>query len=148
MYKRILVPTDGSEFSGKAISEAADLAKDLGSELVLFHTASYHLPPLMEGFSAASRPSEQEQAQKATEAEAQRILAAAASNANLEGVSVRQHFTLGHSPFEAIIDAANAFQCDLVVMASHGRRGLSGVLLGSETQKVLTHSKVPVLVVR
>ena len=61
---------------------------------------------------------------------------------------MEQQFTVSNSPYEAIIEAAKKFECDLIVMASHGRRGVSGVLLGSETQKVLTHSKIPVLVVR
>ena len=148
MYKSILVPTDGSEFSDMAVKEAANLAKELGSELVLFYGAPYHLPPLTEGVSAADRPRDEEQAKVASEAEAKQILASAASKVKIAGVTVRQHFTLSNSPYEAIIEAAKAFECELIIMASHGRRGLSGMLLGSETQKVLAHSKIPVLVVR
>jgi nucleotide-binding universal stress UspA family protein len=149
MYKSILVPTDGSEFSDAAIKEAARLAKELGSRLVLFYAVPrYPLPPLTEGLSAAGRVKEKEQAQRAMEAEGQAILAAAAKNAMLAGLDVRQQCVVSNSPYEAIIEAAINSECELIVMASHGRRGLSGVLLGSETQKVLTHSKVPVLVVR
>jgi nucleotide-binding universal stress UspA family protein len=148
MYKRILVPTDGSELSDKAIEEAAKLAKELGSELVLFYAVPYHPPPLMEGVSVVNRLANEEQAQRALEAEAKQILALAAENVTVAGPAVRQEFKRSQAPYEAIIEAAKTFACELIVMASHGRRGLSAVLLGSETQKLLTHSKVPVLVVR
>jgi nucleotide-binding universal stress UspA family protein len=149
MYKRILVSTDGSELSDAAIKEAAKLAKESGAKLVLFHAAPhYHLSPLSEGFSAPGRTDERTLASEAMEAEAERILASAAKNVNLAGVALEQQFTVSNLPYEAIIEAAKKFQCELIVMASHGRRGLAGVLLGSETQKVLTHATIPVLVVR
>ena len=148
MYSSILVPIDGSEFSEKAAKEAAKLAKELGSKLVLFHAASIQLPPLTEGFSAPNRPKVREEAKAEREAEAKQILAYAAGSVNVPGVTVEQQFTVSNSPYEAIINAAKKFGCELIVMASHGRRGISGVLLGSETQKVLTHSTIPVLVVR
>ena len=148
MYKSILVPTDGSELSDAAIKEAAKLAKQLGAKLVLFYAVPhYRLPPISEGSTPAWLDARQT-AIKETEAEAKRILASAGGNVNLAGVSVEQQFAVNDSPYEAIIEAANRFQCELIIMASHGRRGLSGVLLGSETQKVLTHSSIPVLVVR
>ena len=82
------------------------------------------------------------------EAEAEKILASAASNVDLEGVTVEKQFTVSDSPYEAIIEAAKMFKCELIVMGSHGRSGMSAVLLGSVTNKVLTHSTIPVLVVR
>ena len=149
MYKSILVPTDGSELSDAAIKEAAKLAKELGAKLVLFHAAPhYRLPPISEGLSTPTWPDVRQTAIKETEAEAKRLLASAARNVNLAGLSVDQQLAVSDSPYEAIIEAANEFQCELIIMASHGRRGLSGILLGSETQKVLTHSSIPVLVVR
>ncbi len=148
MYSRILVPVDGSEFSEKAVKEAANLGHALGSKLLLFHAAAEHVPPLVEGMSAATRPRERAQAKKEIEDWAQAVLSAAAKKAKLSNGNVEQHFEISNSPYEAIIQAAKKHQCDLIVMASHGRRGVSGVLLGSETQKVLTHSLVPVLVVR
>ena len=149
MYSSILVPTDGSEFSEKAIREAARLAQLLGSKLVLFYAAPhYHLPLLAEGVSAPGRPKEKERAKREMEDEAQAMLAAAARSAKLADGKLEQQFVISNSPYEAIIKAAKKLKCDLIVMASHGRRGLSGVILGSETQKVLTHSKIPVLVVR
>jgi len=150
MYKNILVPTDGSEFSDAAIAEAAKLAKQLGSKLVLFFAEPYYyypIPPLT-SFSGPYSPTEQEKAQKATKGEAEKVLASGAANVNLAGVTVERQSTLSNSPYEAIIEAAKKFQCELIVMGSHGRSGLSGVLLGSETQRVLTHSTIPVLVVR
>jgi len=150
MYKRILVPTDGSALSDAAIEEAGKLAKELGSKLVLFYTVPYYyypLPPLTK-FGSPNRPKDDEQAQKAMEDEAKQVLAYASEISTLAGLSVEKEFTLSNSPYEAIIEAARKFNCDLIVMASHGRHGVAGVLLGSETQKVLTHSKVPVLVVR
>ena len=84
---------------------------------------------------------------EAIEGEAKQVLAYAATSSNLAGVAVEQQFTVSNSPCEAIIEAAKAFRCELIVM-SHGRRGISGALLGSETQKVLAHSRIPVLVVR
>ena len=148
MYSSILVPTDGSEFSDKAVKEAAKLAKELGSKLVLFHAVSMQLPPLTEGFAAPNRPKEREAAKAEREAEAKQILAYAAASVKVPGVTVEQQFVVSNSPYEAIINAAKKFGCELIIMASHGRRGISGVLLGSETQKVLTHSTIPVLVVR
>ena len=82
------------------------------------------------------------------EAQAQSILSSATQQANAAGVSSTSLSTVSDIPYTAIIDAATSADCDLIFMASHGRRGISGLLLGSETQKVLTHSKIPVLVYR
>lgn len=147
MYKTILVATDGSELSDKALQEAANLLDGSKPKLVLFHAAALHLPPLTEGLSDPMRPEERDLATKAAEERARTLLSSAAAMVKSAG-TIEQRFTVSNSPFEAIIEAANKFGCDLIVMASHGRRGLSGVLIGSETQKVLTHSKIPVLVVR
>jgi nucleotide-binding universal stress UspA family protein len=149
MYKSILVATDGTKFSSAAIAEAANLAKQFGSKLVLFYAAPHlHLSALSEGFSAPARTDERKSAMKQMEAEAEKILASAASNVDLEGVTVEKQFTVSDSPYEAIIEAAKMFKCELIVMGSHGRSGMSAVLLGSVTNKVLTHSTIPVLVVR
>ena len=151
MYKRILLPIDGSQISNAAIKEAVKLTKELGSKLVLFYAVPdyyYQSPPRREGFLVPNRPKNDEQARKAMETEAKKMLAPAVRNVNVAGVAVEQQFTRSNSPYEAIIEAAKKFKCELIVMASHGQRGVSGVLLGSETQKVLTHSTIPVLVVR
>ena len=149
MYSSILVSIDGSAFSDKAVSEAAQLAKKLGSKLVLFYaTPPYETPHLAEGMPAPHYVEDKEKAKAVMEAGAKQLLANSARSIVVEGVTVEQQFSISSSPYEAIIEAAKKFDCGLIVMASHGRRGISGLVLGSETQKVLTHSKLPVLVIR
>jgi nucleotide-binding universal stress UspA family protein len=149
LYRSILAPTDGSKFSDKAVQEAAKIAKVLGAELFLLHAAQpVHLPPVEEAISEPTRSQDRLRAKKKLDIDARHILAVAAKKAARFGVSAEQQFVVSKLPYKAIIDAATARGCDLIVMASHGRHGLAGVLLGSETQKVLTHSKIPVLVVR
>ena len=144
MFKRILVPTDGSDITAKAVDTSIALAKSVGAKL---YTISVKEPfpysaisemqptPPQEFFDAQERIAAQ-RVQKVSE------LCAAAD------VPCQAHTVEALHPWEAIIDHAKRMECDLLVMASHGRRGVSALLLGSETQKVLTHSKVPVLVVR
>jgi nucleotide-binding universal stress UspA family protein len=144
MFKRILVPTDGSDITAKAVETSIALAKSVGAKL---YTISVKEPfpysaisemqptPPQEFFDAQERIAAQ-RVQKVSE------LCAAAD------VACQAHTVEALHPWEAIIDHAKRMECDLLVMASHGRRGVSALLLGSETQKVLTHSKVPVLVVR
>ena len=149
MYSSILVSIDGSAFSDKAVSEAAQLAKKLGSKLVLFYaTTHYETPHLAEGMPAPHYVEEKEKAKAVMEAGAKQLLANSARSVVVQGLTVEQQFSVSSSPYEAIIEAAKKFDCELIVMASHGRRGISGLVLGSETQKVLTHSKLPVLVIR
>ena len=149
MYKKILVPTDGTKLSISAVAEAAKLARQFGSKLVLFFAASHpHLSPVGEGLSAPGRSEERAHAVKAMQAEAETILASAATSVNLEGVTVERQFTVSDRPYEAIIEAAKMFQCEVIVMGSHGRSGVSAVLLGNVTNKVLAHSTIPVLVVK
>lgn len=144
MYTRILVPTDGSELSAQAVRSAVQLAKTFGARLLaLTVTEPYPYSPLAE-----AQPVEpQEFLDGEMRLAAQRLQqvrdAAAAAGVACEAASVE-----GAQPWRAICDHAAASACDLIVMASHGRSGLAGLLLGSETQKVLTHCKVPVLVVR
>jgi len=145
MYKHILVPVDGSKLSFKAVKAAAALADVTKAKLTLFHAAPdyggvyYSESPLLAAhYTEASF-------RAAVGKHAQKILDAAARAAGRE---VETRHVLSEFPYDAIVRAAAKLKCDLIVMASHGRRGISGLLLGSETQKVLTHSKVPVLVVR
>jgi nucleotide-binding universal stress UspA family protein len=147
MYRNILVATDGSKLSLKAVTHAIDLAKSLGSRLTgFFASPSYPLPVYADGvvFTPLSR---REYAAQCKE-EADRILGAVASKAKAAGVPFTAASAISASPWEAILAAARKHKCDAIVMASHGRRGVSALVLGSETNKVLTHSKVPVLVVR
>ena len=145
MFKSILVATDGSALSDAAIKEAASLAKELGSKLVLFYAAPRGgWSALQEG---GPEPKPSDSAPEDMGSVAEKILASAARNANLAGLPVEQHYTVSTSPHRAIVEAAKKFQCELIIIASHARRGFSGVLLGSETEKLLSHSNVPVIVV-
>src|SRR4030095_6068180 len=145
MYMHILVPTDGSTLSAKAIEQAVALAKSLGAKLtgmtvsIPFHT--FALDPMM----VSDTP---EQYKKNCEARAEKLLGAIAVTAKAAGVPCDVAHVTAEHPYPGIISTATGKGCDLIVMASHGRKGVSALVLGSETQKVLTHSKIPVLVVR
>lgn len=144
MYQHILFPTDGSDITRKALQTALGLAKLTGAAL--------HVLAVKEPFPY-SAISEMQPAPPQQFYDAQERVASARVNEALEaakaaGVTAHGETVEALHPWEAILDQAKVHVCDLVVMASHGRRGVSALLLGSETQKVLTHSKLPVLVVR
>ncbi|HEX5865683.1 MAG TPA: universal stress protein [Casimicrobiaceae bacterium] len=147
MYRHILVPTDGSRLSLKAAAHAIALAKATGARLTGFHASpDYPLPVYADGvvFEPLSRKDYAAQCKK----EADRILSDVAVKARAARVAFAGVSAISASPWEAILAAAKTQKCDAIVMASHGRRGVAALVLGSETQKVLTHSKLPVLVVR
>jgi nucleotide-binding universal stress UspA family protein len=147
MYKHILVPTDGSKLSGKAIKAAARLAKLSQAKLTGVYVIAPDLPPVYsEGVMYGGLSARNYKGLK--EKEAKRALAVVDIEAQTSGLQASTMFLTADQPWKAIIGAARSKKCDLIVMASHGRRGLSGLLLGSETAKVLTHSKIPVLVCR
>ncbi|MBQ5948490.1 universal stress protein [Massilia sp. ST3] len=145
MYKRILFPTDGSEASGRAASAAVDFARSVGAELF----AMTAVPPF-HTFTADTEMLEQTASgyKEASMARAARLLDEVAALARDAGVPCTCLQVEGDNPYEAIIATARQHGCDLIVMASHGRRGIQGLLLGSETQKVLVHSAIPVMVHR
>ena len=148
MFRHILVPTDGSPLSTKAAKTAAKLAKQSGARITAIFAIEPYAPPLGSESIALSSAFTAEDYEKGMREVADKALAkvraaAAAEQVRFEAISVIQA-----RPWEAIIAAAKRKKCDLIVMASHGRRGLAGLLLGSETNKVLTHSKIPVLVCR
>lgn len=147
MFKNILVPTDGSELSDTTVARAISFAKEAGARLTFFY-AQPDFPMPIYGEGALIDPTTPEQFSRAAAAEAEAILSRARSNAEAAEVESSGDTLVSEVPYEAIIEAAERNSCDLIFMASHGRRGLSGLLLGSETQKVLTHSKIPVLVYR
>lgn len=147
MFKHILVPTDGSPLSEGTVSRAISFAKDAGARITFFY-AQPDFPMPIYGEGALIDPTTPEQFSKSAEAEAMKILNRAKSEADAAGVAADTDTVVNEVPYEAVIDAAERHGCDLIFMASHGRRGIAGLLLGSETQKVLTHSKVPVLVYR
>jgi nucleotide-binding universal stress UspA family protein len=144
MFKRILVPTDGSDITGKAIAASIELAKSVGAQL---YTISVKEPFPYSAISEM-QPTPPQEFFDAQERIAARRVQAVVELSSASGIACQAHTVEALHPWEAIIDHAKRMECDLLVMASHGRRGVSALLLGSETQKVLTHSKVPVLVVR
>ena len=147
MFRHILVPTDGTNLSVEAAKQAVQLAKSLGARITGFYAVpSYDWTYYSDGVILPV-PSAKDRAELADE-QARKYLSTIEVEAQREQVPCEVFHVISDSPYDAIIEAATKKQCDLICMASHGRRGLSGVLLGSETQKVLTHSTIPVLVCR
>lgn len=145
MFKNILIPTDGSALSRRAVKAGVALARTMGARVTGFYSpeqyeilayGEYFPPDLM------SR-AEWENRSKKTAA---RFLAAIEKEAIAAGVKYSGFFLDSLSPWEAIIEAAKKKKCDLIFMASHGRTGLTGLLLGSQAAKVLSHSRIPVLI--
>lgn len=144
MYKKILVPIDDSELSYMAVAGAASFAHKLGAEVyVLTVIEPYSYTNLSE-----YRPESIEQYDQRVKDQAKERLEKAREYFDKLGVKVAICSKKSFSPSEAIMDVCDELGCDLIFMASHGRKGLAAVLLGSETQKVLTHTKVPVMVYR
>ena len=144
MYQRILVPTDGSDITAKAIDTTVSLARSLNAQVC---TVSVKEPFPYSAISEM-QPTPPQEFYDAQERIAADRVAAVVAVAQAAGVPCEGHTVEALHPWEAIIDHAAKSRCDLLVMASHGRRGMSALLLGSETQRVLTHTTVPVLVVR
>jgi len=146
-YSHLLVPVDGSELSDRAVAEGVELARTLGARIPFFH-AEPGLPVALAGLGDQVDPRTVEMLVTASRQQSDEILSRACQSAGAAGVSADSHSALNPLPHEAIVAAASQVGADLIVMASHGRRGLNALLLGSETQKVLTHTALPVLVVR
>lgn len=145
MFKQILLPTDGSDLSERAVLAGISFAKEVGAQVVgltvrpEFHTFTYKTEMLED-----TEP----EFEAATGKQADKYLAFVEDGARTAGVPCTVVQVVSDDPYEAILQTAKERKCDLIIMASHGRRGLKGVLLGSETQKVLVHSDIPVLVYR
>lgn len=145
MFKQILLPTDGSDLSERAVLAGVSFARDIGAQVVgltvrpEFHTFTSQ-PEMLED-------TEQE-FNAATEQQAEKYLAFVGDAARTAAVPCVTVQVVSDDPYEAILQIAKERKCDLIIMASHGRRGFKGMLLGSETQKVLVHSDIPVLVYR
>jgi len=147
MFKRILVPTDGSQFSQDTARRAVSLAKDAGAIIFAFYVKpEYPSSYYSEGVVFDSTPPGR--FKELAEHEAQEIVGFVENLCKEGGVKCSKLVVASGVIYKAIIEAATQNDCDLIFMASHGRRGLSALLLGSETHKVLTHSKIPVLVYR
>jgi nucleotide-binding universal stress UspA family protein len=147
MFKRILAPTDGSELSVRAVKAAVALAKSINSAVTAVYVMPMFAPmayPDAVMYSAVSA----EEFNADTEREADKALAMVADEARGASVLCEVVKNRHLQPYEGILAAAKQHNCDLILMASHGRRGIKALVLGSETHKVLTHSEIPVLVYR
>jgi nucleotide-binding universal stress UspA family protein len=147
MYKRILIATDGSELSNKAIEHGLTIADLTGAEVVALKVVPRYPQTYFEGGVALSTE-EVAKVEKQWNDEAMEAVNAIKSAGQIKNVKVKATTVKSDLIAEALIAAAKRHKCDLIVMASHGRRGLKRLLLGSETQQVLTHSHIPVLVLR
>lgn len=147
MYQRILVATDGTALSKKAVRSAIDLAAAVGADLVALYVVPRYPVSYFEGGITISMQ-DIARTEKQWSDKGQAVVDAVQQTAQAEGVKTRAVVAQSDLVAESIMSAAKKHKCDLVVMASHGRKGIKRVLLGSETQHVLTHSTVPVLVLR
>ena len=146
MFKHILIPTDGSELSEKAVKAGIDFAKSIGAKVTGFRAVDLY--PWAYGDYVPLDVYSPEQRAEQEIALSTRILKSVTDYAKTAEVPCQVFHAKSIVPYEGIIKAAEDKGCDLIFMASHGRRGLAGLLLGSETAKVLTHCKIPVLVYR
>lgn len=147
MYKRILVATDGSKLSKQAVSSAIALAALTGAELVAVKVVPRYPMSYFEG-GIALEANEISRVEKQWADEGQAIVDAVRKAATVKGVSAKAVTVKSDVVSDALLGAAKKHKCDLIVMASHGRKGIKRLLLGSETQQVLTHGTVPVLVLK
>ena len=147
MYKRILVATDGSDLSAKAVDSAIDLAHACSAELIAVKVIPRYPQSYFEG-AIALEPAEIKSVEKKWAEAGQTVVDEVKKAAEAKGVQVKAVVAKDDVVSEAILAAAKKHHCDLIVMASHGRRGIQKLLLGSETQHVLTHSTLPVLILK
>lgn len=148
MYRRILIATDGSELASKAVAHGIEFARKLNVPVTIVTvTEAWSSPDLIRA-AAHGRQNPVTQYEEMATAAANNILGKAAEIAKSQGVLCDVVHVQDRHPAEGIIAAAEQNGCDLIVMASHGRRGIGRLLLGSHAYEVLTHSKVPALIVR
>lgn len=147
MFRNILVPTDGSALSRKAIKKAVTLAAKTGARITGFHVAPSYKFNVYADYVPPDFILPKDYAIRATKVAA-RHLEPVKKACNASGVRCVTYHTCSDFPADAIVKAANKYKCDLIAMASHGRSGLTKLLLGSETQKVLAGTRIPTLVIR
>jgi nucleotide-binding universal stress UspA family protein len=145
MFRHILIPTDGSELAEKAVLYGVELAKEQGAKVTaLVVTRPFHIVTLEPGMLADTPAAYEKHVAERTK----KYLDAASQAAEAAGLACDTARLEHEHPYQGIIDTAKKRGCDLIVMASHGRSGMAGIVLGSQTIKTLTHSKIPVLVYR
>ena len=147
MYRHILIPTDGSELARKAIASAVALARSTGAKVTGVYAVPEYIPPVDAMVPVYQFPSPDEYRRQAS-IEAEMVLKDVVDACATAGVPCEVTHGIDSHPYRLILETAKSRDCDLICMSSHGRRGLSALILGSETQKVLTHCELPVLVVR
>jgi nucleotide-binding universal stress UspA family protein len=147
MYKHILIPTDGSETADKAVQAGVEFAREANAKVTCFTAMPEYQMPTQAELMSRHGISPDEHARRCRE-KAEAIFADVARRASAAGIAFETEFVQSDVPYQAIIDAAKRHGCDLIFMASHGRRGISALLHGSQTQDVLTHSTIPTLVYR
>ena len=148
MFSNILVPTDGGPLSRKAMTAAIKLAKQQKARITSVHSTPAFVPMPYDVMTPPPELISRTAHNKTMASAAAKVLGAMEKLCRSAGVEWEGVHVAETDPYRAVIDTAKRKRCDLVLMASHGRRGISALLLGSETQKVLTHSKIPVLVYR
>jgi nucleotide-binding universal stress UspA family protein len=148
MYKHILLPTDGSKLAAKAVKQGIALAKSIKAKVTVINVTPEFQMVIDEGFVMPNVMTLQKRFDEETGRHAKKLVDAVVANAKSAGVKCNAVVASSARPYEAILKQAGKAKCDLIMMASHGRKGLQSILLGSETAKVLTHTKIPVLVVR
>jgi nucleotide-binding universal stress UspA family protein len=146
MYRKILLPTDGSALCESAAQKGIEFAKFAGASVVAFHA----IPATSYLIYTEAGPSDvlAEQFEREAKMRGQQLVDSLENSARQAGVPCETLLATNDHPWEGIIAAANQKNCDLIFMASHGRRGFTAMLLGSETARVLTHTKIPVMVYR
>jgi nucleotide-binding universal stress UspA family protein len=147
MFKKILLPTDGSQLSRKSIKKGVEFAKSINAKVVGFFSPEDYRAMMYSEYIPPSLLSQEEFEANARKA-AEKHLAFVEKTAKAAGVPYEGYYVAGLVPWQAIVEAAEKKKCDLIFMASHGRTGLGALVLGSQTTKVLTHTKIPVMVYR
>ena len=153
MFKHVLLPTDGSELSERAARDGVSFAKSISAQLTVLHVTPLFYPSELQAYAAPALAArvydtsarEHEEFWKENAARALKPIERMAREAGVACATVHR---VADSPWEVIISVATERGCDVIFMASHGRRGVSALLIGSETNKVLTHTKIPVVVWR
>jgi nucleotide-binding universal stress UspA family protein len=151
MFRHLLVPTDGSSISQQTVERAVSFAREGAARITFLHVQPELFGPdnlAFFGDAMVVNPGWNEEIARSNVAYAHHVLNQAQELATAAAVSSEGVTVLSSAIYEAILDTAKSHGCDLIFMASHGRRGLAGFLLGSETQRVLTHGSIPVLVYR
>ncbi len=149
MFRHILIPTDGSKLAAKGVKAGVGLAKALGAKVTGLYVIFPYVPPVYGEAALYYAPGlSPQESKKLYEKQAKKALAAVEIEAQRARVPCRTRFVTQDQPWKAILRTARSSKCDAIVMASHGRGGIGGLILGSETTRVLASSKIPVLVIR